>query len=115
MNGEPKGPKAARLRQRKFEILRRLRIPEDAVGGSLALTRTRCGKPTCRCAHDEPHDGWQLTFSSGGKKRVERVPRDWAEAVQRQVEIGKTFRGAVAEVFTINAELLALARTQRGR
>jgi len=45
MRVEPKGPEAARLRQRKFQLLRTLEVPEDALPGSLALTHRRCGKP----------------------------------------------------------------------
>jgi hypothetical protein len=40
----PQGPQAARLRQRKFELLRRFPIPPDLLPGSLALTHRRCGQ-----------------------------------------------------------------------
>ena len=45
MNGEPKGPQAARLRQRKFELLRRFSIPDDLLPGTLTQTHARCGRP----------------------------------------------------------------------
>ena len=38
---DAKGDPAARLRQRKYALLRRLRFPPDALPGSLALTHTR--------------------------------------------------------------------------
>jgi hypothetical protein len=50
-----------------------------------------------------------------GQKRVERVPREWVEAVRRQVDAGRHFREAVAELFAINAQLLVLNRRQRQR
>ena len=53
MRIEPKGPQAARLRQRKFELLRRFAIPADLLPGSLSLTHRRCGQPTCHCAQDK--------------------------------------------------------------
>jgi hypothetical protein len=109
----PKGPQAARLRQRKFELLRRLKIPEDALPGSLSQTYTRCGKPSCHCARGEGHPSWSLTFMVDGKKRVERIPAGWVEQVQRLVEAGRQFKEAVAEVFVANAELLVLWRKQR--
>jgi hypothetical protein len=50
-----------------------------------------------------------------GKKRVERIPREWVEEVQLRVEAGREFKQAVAEVFAANARLLALWRQQKGR
>lgn len=111
----PKGAAATRLRQKKHGLLKDLRLAEDALPGSLSLTHTRCGKPQCRCAEGEGHPGWQLTFMVGGKKRVERIPAEWAEEVGRRVEAGRSFREAVSEILTANAELLTLERKQRGR
>ncbi len=116
MRIKPKGPQAARLRQRKFELLRRFSIPPDFLPGSLSLTRRRCGQPTCHCATDEKaHPIWYLTFMADGKKRVERIPEEWAEEVKRGVDAGREFKQAVAEVFAANAQLLALWRKQQGR
>jgi hypothetical protein len=112
--GGPKGDEASRLRQKRYALLRSLRIPEDALPGSLALTHTRCGKPQCRCSEGPGHPGWQLTFMVEGKKRVERIPAEWAEDVGRRVEAGRSFREAITEILTANAELLALERKQRG-
>jgi hypothetical protein len=112
----PKGPQAARLRQRKFELLRRFAIPPDLLPGSLSLTHRRCGQPTCHCAKDKKgHPVWSLTFMAGGKKRVEHIPKEWVAEVQRLVEAGREFKEAVAEVFAANAQLLALWRQQRHR
>jgi hypothetical protein len=116
MRIEPKGPQAARLRQRKFELLRRFPIPPDLLPGSLALTRRRCGQLTCHCAKDKRgHPIWYLTFMAAGKKRVERIPVEWVEEVKRLVDAGREFKQAVAEVFAANAQLLALWRKQQGR
>jgi len=116
MKIEPKGPQAARLRQRKFALLRRFAIPPDLLPGSLALTHRRCGQPTCHCARDaQGHPIWYLTFMVEGKKRVERIPEEWVEEVQREVDAGREFKQAVAEVFAANAQLLALWRKQQGR
>jgi hypothetical protein len=116
MDMTPKGPQAARLRQRKFHLLRRFAIPPDLLPGSLSLTHRRCGQPTCHCArHLQGHPGWSLTFMAGGKKRVERIPPEWVEEIQHRVEAGREFKEAVAEVFAANAQLLALWRKQQGR
>lgn len=112
MYPEPRGPQAARLRQRKFFLLRRFSIPADLLPGSLSLSHTRCGKPTCHCAQAPGHPVWSLTFMLDGKKHVERIPAELAEQVRQRVEAGREFQQAVREVFTINAQLLALAKKQ---
>lgn len=115
MKMEPKGSQASRLRQRKFELLRSLSLPEDGLPGSLSKHYRKCGKPTCRCATGEGHPLWQLTFMVKGKKRVEHIPPEWVEEIQRRVDAGREFKEAVAEVFASNAQLLALWRRQRNR
>ena len=113
---DAKGDSAARLRQRKYDLLRRLHIPADALPGSLALTHSRCGKPSCWCAegegHPSGHPSWSLTFMVDGKKRVERIPQEWVEQIRPLVEQGREFKDAMAEVFAANAQLLALWRRQ---
>jgi hypothetical protein len=115
VNGEPKGLPAARWRQRKFEVLRRLAIPADLLPGTLTETLTRCGKPGCHCAvaGDAGHRAWTLTFMSEGKRRVERIPREWVDSVRARVQAGRDFQDAVRKVLTANAELLVLSRQQK--
>lgn len=112
---QPKGIIASRLRQRKSRLLAELSIPPDGLPGSLALTHRRCGKPACHCAKGQGHPVWSLTFMVNGKKRVERIPDDWVEAVRERVEAGRKFKEAVAEIFAANAQLLALWRKQQLR
>ena len=107
---DAKGESAARLRQRKHALLRRFQIPPDALPGSLALAQRRCGKDSCHCAEWNGHPSWSLTFMVDGKKRVERIPDDWVEQIRPLVEQGREFKDAVAEVFSANAQLLALWR-----
>lgn len=111
----PRGPDASRLRRRARHLMARLRVPEDALPGSLALSYRRCGKPSCHCADGEGHPFWTLTFMAGGKKRVETIPAEWLDAVRPRVEAGRHFKEATAELLRINAELLVLARNQRQR
>lgn len=115
MNGDPKGPQAARWRQRKFELLRRFALPENLLPGTLTESHTQCGKPTCHCADpaDAGHPSWTLTFMSDGKRRVERVPKEWVDSVRARVQAGREFQDAVREVLTANAELLVLSRKQK--
>jgi hypothetical protein len=75
-------PAASRLRQRKHELLRHFRIPENALPGSLVLTHRRCGRPTCHCASGEGYPMWSLTFMLDGKKTVEWIPKESVEELQ---------------------------------
>ena len=111
----PKGPLASRLRQRKFALLRQFPIPDDLLPGSLVLNYTRCGKPSCHCAKGKGHAAWSLVFMAGGKRHAQRIPKEWVEEVQKQVDAGREFQDAVREVLAANAQLLILARKQRHR
>ena len=115
MNIKPRGPQASRLRQRKFELVRRFHLPDDLLPGSLSLSHLRCGKPTCHCAEGSRHPVWSLTFMVRGKKHVQHIPKDGVEEVRRRVEAGREFQDAVREVLAANAQLLMLARRQKGR
>lgn len=111
----PKGSQADKLRARKRELLATLRIPADVLGGSLALTHSRCQKGHCHCAQGKGHPGWSLSFMDQGEKRVERIPFEWVESVRERVERGKAVKAALAELFVINADLLALYRKEQKR
>lgn len=115
--GEPTGPEAARLRQRKYDLLRRFPIPDDLLPGSLSLSHLRCGKPSCHCAKpkDPGHPIWQLTFMAQGKKHTQHIPNHWVELIRKRVIAGRDFQDAVREILTANAQLLVLARQQRKR
>lgn len=109
---EVRHAQASRLRQRKHALVRRFAIPVGLLPGSLSESHYRCGNPNCHCASDEGHSGWTLTFMVDGKKRVERIPRDWVEDVRKRVEAGREFQDAVREVLAANAQLLGLERRQ---
>ena len=112
---QPKGPEATRLRLERRRLLEKLRIPENALLGSLALSYGRCGKPSCRCAEGEGHPRWQLTFMLDGKKRVEAVPAEWVEEVRRRADAGRAFRDELTELFAANTQLWVLERKHRAR
>lgn len=111
----PSGPEAAKLRRRARVLITRFHLPDDALPGSLSLSRRRCGKPSCHCADGDGHPLWTLTFMSGGKKRVESIPAAWLDVVRSRVEAGRRFKEAAAELLLINAEILLLASKQRPR
>ena len=116
MRTDPKGPEASLLRQRKHKVMRQFQLPDDLLPGCLTQTHRRCGRPTCHCATqgDPGHPIWFLTFMSGGKRRVERIPVAWVESVGKQVEAGRAFQDAIKDMLAANAELLVLSRKQKG-
>ncbi len=112
----PRGPEAARLRQRKLALRRQFALPEaleEMLPGAFSLSHVRCGKPTCHCATGVGHPAWHLTVRVDGRTRVIHIPAGWAEAIRRRVEAGRALQDAVREVLTANVELLLLARHQR--
>jgi len=108
-----RNPEATRLRRRKFRLVRRFGLSENALGGHLSQARRRCGKPTCHCAQGEGHPVWTLSYSLEGKKRVETLPADLAAELLPLVEQGREVREGVMEVLAINIELLRLWREQQ--
>lgn len=113
MKTQPKGPEDARIRQRKFELIRQFQIPDHLLPGSLSVRYSRCNKPNCHCAKGEGHPLWSLTFMVDGKKRVQHIPKHLVEEVQKRVDAGRKYQDAVREVLAANAQLLVLARKQR--
>ena len=115
MKVDPKGPTASRLRQRKHQILQQYQLPDERLHGGLTQTHRRRGRPNCQCAADQGpgHPIWFLTFMSAGKRRVERIPKEWVGDIRRQVDAGRALRDAIKEMFTANAELLILWRKQK--
>lgn len=108
-----KSPEATKLRRRKFQLVRRFGVPENALGGHLSQTRRRCGKPPCHCVEGEGHPVWTLSCSVAGKKRVETMPADLAAELKPLVTQGREVRKAVMEVLAINLRLLHLWRQQQ--
>jgi hypothetical protein len=113
MNIRPKGSQAARIRQRKYELMRQFQIPDDLLPGSLSMQHLRCGKPNCRCAKGEGHAVWSLTFMVDSKKHVQHIPKHLVDEVRKRVAAGREYQDAVREVLASNAQLLVLARKQR--
>lgn len=110
---QTKGADAAKLRQRKYRIIRRYGFDEALLPGSITLTYRRCGKPTCHCVTGDGHPMWALSFSLEGQKRVEVITEELATELMPLVERGSEHREALAELMRINAELLRLWLVER--
>ena len=108
-----KNREASLLRQRKYKLIRRFGLPENMLGGCLTLTHRRCGKPTCHCAAGQGHPLWTLSYSSGGKKHVEVLPKSLVTELRPLVQEGRELREALMEVLAINLQLLRLWRLEQ--
>lgn len=113
MKFKPTGAKAARLRQRKFELAKRYNLPVDAMGGTLSHSRRRCGKPTCHCATGEGHPVWTLTFMVEGERNVHYVPAELVDEMRALVDLGRECKQEVGELLSINDQLYVLWRQQQ--
>lgn len=108
-----KSVEASKLRQRKYELVRKFQLPENLLGGSFGPSFRRCGKSTCHCVEGKGHIRWAITFSQQGKKSVESVPQDWHEEVGSVFLETKSYLDAIQEVMAINLELLVETKKQR--
>lgn len=105
-------PEASNLRRRKYELVRQFSLPEDLLGGALSPSHRRCGRPNCHCIRGRGHPLWSVTFSRKGKRRVERVPREWVEEIERVTLQTQAYIDAFRELMAINLELLAHTRRE---
>ena len=109
-----KSPEASQLRRRKYELVRQFGIPENILP-RLRLGQRRCGRPNCRCAGGVGHPQWSLSLSQRSGRRIEHVPVEWAEEVERIYLETQAFLDAMQEVMAINLELFTMARGQQRR
>jgi hypothetical protein len=115
MKHDDSGTTIRRLEAHRRRLLATVSVmlAPDALPGSLASSRYRCGKPTCHCADGDGHLRWTLTYMLDGRKQTQHVPHDEVDVVRQRVEQGNDFKKAVAELMATNAQLLLLERRER--
>ena len=69
---------------------------DGMVAGSFVTLARTCGKPTCRCARGEKHEGKYLSRSEGGRTRLAYVPAGDEVDVATKAERYRQFRQARA-------------------
>ena len=96
------------LRARRARLARALPDVEATLRGALQRQMRRCGKPGCRCAEGELHGPYiYISVRPGRRSGLLYVPTEAVEAVTRRVEMTGRIEAALAEISTINLELLA--------
>lgn len=102
--------------QLRRRIVRVLESGRALYRGSLIRYSRTCGHPRCRCGRGQPHTGWALSFSQGGKTRVVYLPDDLRGKAARGLRDYKGLLARLEEVVAADvAELQAQARRYKKR
>jgi hypothetical protein len=93
---------------RRMLDARRARVtPERPVlAATLTQVRKRCGQPTCRCHHGEPHLAWHLTYKVKGKTRTVYVPVDLLDEVRSWIAEHKRIKTVLDEIHQLTVALI---------
>ena len=88
-------------------ILRRIRRIRPFVQGSLAITKKRCGNPSCRCAKEGAiHETALLTWKQGRLTRTLYIPMAYRQEVTKWVEEAKRLKRLIAQMSKAQREFL---------
>jgi hypothetical protein len=101
---------------RRMLDARRSRLVADqpVLAATLTQVRKRCGQPSCRCAHGEPHLAWHLTYKVEGKTRSVYVPLDLLDEVRSWIQEHKRLKALLDEIHQLTVALVRThARHQR--
>lgn len=101
--GIPRGKMSADERRLRSE-LNRLLSRQGMLHGSLVRRHRVCGKPNCRCARGEPHEGLYLVVTENGQSRQLYIPKEWEQTVQHWIEQYRKARGLMDDISRIHWE-----------
>ncbi len=96
------------LERRRDELRSQLARIRDMRQGSLVERYRRCGKPSCRCAHEKERahgPSWSLTRAVGGKTITRIIPAEAVERTREQIAEYHKFRQLTRELIEINERL----------
>ena len=66
--------------------LNKLLSGQGILHGSLLRRRRVCGKPNCRCARGQRHEGLYLVVTEGGQSRQLYVPERFEQTVRDWID-----------------------------
>jgi len=87
--------------RRLRSALAKLLSQQGVIHGTLSLRRRVCGKPNCKCAKGQKHEGLYLLVRHKGTVRQIYVPQDRRETVRQWVENYHTARELMDELSDI--------------
>ena len=93
---------------RRMLDARRARLAPDkpVLAATLTQVRKRCGQPSCRCYHGEPHLAWHLTYKVQGKTRTVYVPADLLADVRSWIAEHKRLKTLLDEIHQLSVALI---------
>jgi hypothetical protein len=96
--------------------LRKVAAAEPLLAASLARIAKRCGRPSCHCAHGEPHTAYHLTYKDRGTSRTVYVPLDLVEDVRAWIDNHQRLKQLLKEISDLSLALVrSHAQTQQRR
>lgn len=86
-----------------------------ALAGTLSQVRKRCGQPSCRCRHGEPHLAWHLTYKVKGRTRNVYIPKDLLDDVRSWIAEHKRLKALQSQVHQLAVALIRTHATHKRR
>jgi hypothetical protein len=77
-----------------------------ALAGTLSQVRKRCGQPSCRCRHGEPHLAWHLTYKVKGRTRNVYIPKDLLDDVRSWIAEHKRLKALQSQIHQLAVALI---------
>ena len=81
-----------RLLMKAQELRSEMRRLELLLQASIVRRRMTCGKPSCHCAHGEPHIAVSLTYKEKGKTRTVYIAKEMQEEALTWTKNWRRFR-----------------------
>ncbi len=104
-----------RLIARRRRLLAKLPPLDEVLRGSLVERLVRGGKASCRCASGELHAAVYLSVTHrGGRTEQISLPRELVTSVRNGIAVYQKWWEILAQVATVNRDLLRQRRAQRG-
>ena len=76
------------------------------IAGSMVKIAHTCGNKNCKCARDEKHENYYLTYKIKQKTRTKYIPVDMEEEVRSWTSEYKRLRKLIEEVTELQRKII---------
>ena len=97
--------KIKKLLQHHTEVIQEMLSFESMVRGTFYVAKTKCGKPTCRCAQGYLHTHARLTWSEEGKQHTQKITEKQEGDIVRLTAAYKKYRQLFRQLVKVEEEL----------